>query len=118
MEGGRAIAAIGECMVELVDHGPGDGDGLGQGWMRRGFGGDTLNTSVYLARLGVPVAYVTQLGDDGYSEEMLRAWHRKGWRPTWPHARRARNRASTPSARRRTASAASPTGVGKRRCAR
>lgn len=73
-----AIAAIGECMVELIDHGPAEGDGLGQGWMRRGFGGDTLNTSVYLARLGVPVAYVTQLGDDVYSDEMVRAWNQEG----------------------------------------
>ncbi|MBK1668982.1 hypothetical protein CKO28_13170 [Rhodovibrio sodomensis] len=73
-----AIAAIGECMVELIDHGPAAGDGLGQGWMRRGYGGDTLNTSVYLARLGVPVAYVTQLGDDVYSEEMVRAWNQEG----------------------------------------
>ncbi|MBK1698321.1 sugar kinase [Rhodovibrio salinarum] len=78
MAGTGAVAAIGECMVELIDQGPGEGDGLGQGWMRRGFGGDTLNTSVYLARLGVPVAYVTQLGDDVYSDEMTRAWQEEG----------------------------------------
>ena len=78
MAAAGAIAAIGECMVELIDHGPAEGDSLGQGWMRRGFGGDTLNTSVYLARLGVPVAYVTQLGDDVYSDEMVRAWNREG----------------------------------------
>ena len=34
------------------------------GLFSRGYGGDTLNTSVYLARLGVDVDYITALGDD------------------------------------------------------
>jgi 2-dehydro-3-deoxygluconokinase len=46
------------------------------------FGGDTLNCSVYLARLvagrGVRVDYVTALGDDPYSDAMLAAWHAEG----------------------------------------
>ena len=48
------IACIGECMVELSEH--------PDGTLTRGFGGDTLNTALYLARLGVPVDYVTALG--------------------------------------------------------
>ncbi len=44
------------------------------GLLSRAWGGDTLNTAVYLARLGVAVDYVTALGDDPWSEEMLRAW--------------------------------------------
>jgi len=44
------------------------------GSLLRGFGGDTLNTAVYLARLGICVDYVTALGDDPWSEEMLQAW--------------------------------------------
>jgi 2-dehydro-3-deoxygluconokinase len=48
------------------------------GTLRRGFGGDTLNTSVYLARLGTNVAYVSALGDDPWSGEMLAAWKAEG----------------------------------------
>jgi 2-dehydro-3-deoxygluconokinase len=44
------------------------------GRMARGFGGgDTLNAAVYIARLGMAVDYVTALGDDVWSEEMLAA---------------------------------------------
>ena len=50
------VACIGECMVELKQ-----ADG---GLFSRGYGGDTLNTAVYLARLGVGVDYITALGDD------------------------------------------------------
>lgn len=69
MSNGR-IACLGECMIELRQR----PDGL----LSRGFGGDTLNTAVYLARLGVPVDYVTALGDDSHSEAMLRAWAAEG----------------------------------------
>ena len=64
------VASIGECMVELRE--------LTQGQLSRGFGGDTLNTAVYLARLGVAVDYVTALGDDAWSDEMLAAWQAEG----------------------------------------
>jgi 2-dehydro-3-deoxygluconokinase len=66
----KRTACIGECMVELSEH-PGGG-------LTRSFGGDTLNTSLYLARLGVPVDYVTVLGVDPFSEEMLQAWASEG----------------------------------------
>src|ERR1700750_2460022 len=64
------VACIGECMVEFAQ----DRDGL----FRRGFGSDTLNTALYLARLGVDVSYVTALGDDALSEGMLSAWRDEG----------------------------------------
>ncbi len=64
------VASIGECMVELRE--------LPEGQLSRGFGGDTLNTAVYLARLGVAVDYVTALGDDAWSGEMLAAWQAEG----------------------------------------
>jgi 2-dehydro-3-deoxygluconokinase len=64
------VASIGECMIELSEH--------PDGRITRAFGGDTLNTSVYLARLGVPVDYLTALGDDAWSEEMLAAWRAEG----------------------------------------
>ena len=66
----QRIVAIGECMIELVEDGPGR--------MRRSFGGDTLNTAVHLRRSLPPsawtIAYLTVLGDDPFSDEMLAAW--------------------------------------------
>ena len=69
---GRAVraACVGECMVELREE--------PDGRFARGFGGDTLNTAVYLARLGIHVAYATALGDDPWSDEMLAAWRAEG----------------------------------------
>src|SRR5258707_7786886 len=64
------VACIGECMIELK---PAKG-----GLYSRGYGGDTLNTSVYLARLGVDVDYVTALGDDTLSDEMIAGWAAEG----------------------------------------
>ena len=63
-------ACIGECMVELSERPDGS--------LVRGFGGDTLNTAVYLARLGVAVDYITALGDDSLSEEMVALWQAEG----------------------------------------
>jgi len=64
------VACIGECMIELRQA-PG-------GLFSRGFGGDTLNTAVYLARLGVGVDYITALGDDSLSDEMIGGWQAEG----------------------------------------
>jgi 2-dehydro-3-deoxygluconokinase len=64
------VASIGECMIELKQ--------AGGGLYSRGYGGDTLNTAVYLARLGVAVDYITALGDDPLSEEMLAGWAAEG----------------------------------------
>lgn len=65
----RKIAVIGECMIELSQKGA---------EVNRGFGGDTLNTSVYIARQVNPSAlavhYVTALGTDNFSQQMLDAW--------------------------------------------
>src|SRR5262245_23350434 len=66
----RPLAAIGECMIELSEH--------PDGRITRAFGGDTLNTAVYLARLGMPVDYITALGDDPWSDAMLTAWQAEG----------------------------------------
>ena len=57
-------------MVELSEH--------PDGTLTRSFGGDTLNTALYLARLGVPTDYVTALGDDAFSDGMLAAWAAEG----------------------------------------
>jgi 2-dehydro-3-deoxygluconokinase len=65
----KKIAVIGECMIELSQKGA---------EVSRGFGGDTLNTSVYIARQVAPEAlavnYVTALGSDSFSQQMLEAW--------------------------------------------
>ena len=63
-------ACIGECMIELSE--------LPDGRFERAYGGDTLNAAVYMARLGVRVDYVTALGDDCFSEEMIAAWRAEG----------------------------------------
>jgi len=68
------LACIGECMIELSERADGS--------FSRAFGGDTLNTAVYAARLGAPrgveVDYITALGDDPYSEAMLDFWRAEG----------------------------------------
>ena len=64
------VACLGECMMELTER----ADGL----LARRFGGDTLNTAVYLARLGVETSYVTALGTDPFSDEMVRLWEEEG----------------------------------------
>ncbi len=68
----QKIAVIGECMIELSQKGA---------ELNRGFGGDTLNTSVYIARQVKPdalgVHYVTALGTDSFSQQMLDAWQQE-----------------------------------------
>jgi 2-dehydro-3-deoxygluconokinase len=71
----QTVYAIGECMIELQRS-------AGSAGMDYRFGGDTLNAAVYMARLLDParvrVAYVTGLGVDGMSDEMLAGWEREG----------------------------------------
>ena len=67
------VACIGECMIELKQ-----AQGKGAGLFSRGYGGDTLNTAVYLARLGVAPDYITALGDDTLSDEMIAGWAAEG----------------------------------------
>ena len=42
------------------------------------FGGDSLNTCIYLARLGLKPSYVTVLGDDPLSLWMAECWRQEG----------------------------------------
>ena len=64
------VACIGECMIEFRQA-PND-------LYSRGFGGDTLNTAVYLARLGISTDYITALGNDVLSAEMIAHWQAEG----------------------------------------
>jgi 2-dehydro-3-deoxygluconokinase len=68
------VVAFGECMLELR--------GQPFGALQQGYGGDTLNTAVYLARCGarqgLQVDYATALGDDGLSSGLLQRWQAEG----------------------------------------
>ncbi|MDX2321977.1 MAG: sugar kinase [Moritella sp.] len=68
----KKIAIIGECMIEL--------SGKPFESQQQNFGGDSLNTAVYLSRLqpSVSVQYMTGLGVDQYSQSMLSAWRNEG----------------------------------------
>lgn len=68
----NSISIIGECMIELSKTANG---------VHYGFGGDTLNTAIYLSRLlnqaDFSVHYVTALGTDHFSDEMLASWQQE-----------------------------------------
>lgn len=59
------IVLAGEGLLELVRR--------GNGW-HLGYGGDTLNTAIHLARLGHAVAYFTAIGRDALSEDLKDRW--------------------------------------------
>ena len=63
------IIACGEAMLELSRE--------GAGW-RMGFGGDTLNTAIHLARAGHDVAYLTAIGSDALSAGLVPQWRAEG----------------------------------------
>ena len=97
------VACIGECMIELKQ-----ADG---GLYSRGYGGDTLNTAVYLARLGADVDYITALGDDSLSDEMIAGWAAEGVGTTRVLRLPGKLPGSTRSRPTRRANAGSFTGV-------
>ena len=63
------IVLVGEAMIELSRR--------GEGW-QLGYGGDTLNTALHLARDGHDVAYLTALGTDPFVGGMLERWRGEG----------------------------------------
>jgi 2-dehydro-3-deoxygluconokinase len=71
----QRVVVFGECMLEL--------QGQAFGAMRQTFGGDTLNTAVYLSRLlaathGWAVHYATGLGTDALSDGLMQRWLAEG----------------------------------------
>lgn len=58
------VVCVGEVMVELARG--------ADGRFGLAFGGDTFNTAVYLARAGADVAYASALGDDAFSDDILK----------------------------------------------
>jgi 2-dehydro-3-deoxygluconokinase len=65
----KRIVLIGEAMLELSRQ--------GEAW-RLGYGGDTLNTAIHLARAGHDVAYLTAIGCDLLSAGLKAAWAGEG----------------------------------------
>ncbi len=70
----QQVVLFGECMLEL--------QGQAFGSMQQSYGGDTLNTAVYLARCGaasgLQASYATALGDDVFSSGLLARWAAEG----------------------------------------
>jgi 2-dehydro-3-deoxygluconokinase len=70
----RQVVLFGECMLEL--------QGEAFGAMQQSFGGDTLNTAVYLSRCGasrgIEAHYATALGDDRFSTGLIERWQGEG----------------------------------------
>jgi 2-dehydro-3-deoxygluconokinase len=64
------LAIIGECLIELSNS---KGD-----LYQLNYGGDTLNTAIYLSRCGGGVEYVTALSDDVFSSKMIENWESEG----------------------------------------
>lgn len=66
----KRFVAVGECMIELLH--------FSEDQLQIGFAGDTLNTAIYFARNidfnDFQVDYMTALGDDPYSYQMLSSW--------------------------------------------
>jgi 2-dehydro-3-deoxygluconokinase len=66
----NSVLSIGECMLQLREE--------RKGKFAQGFGGDSLNTAIYLSRLGIKSSYLTALGDDEWSNDMLAMWQKEG----------------------------------------
>jgi 2-dehydro-3-deoxygluconokinase len=67
------VGVIGECLIELT--------GAEFGTLHQSFGGDTLNTALYLTRLArqsAAIKYITGLGADSLSDIMQSRWQDEG----------------------------------------
>ena len=68
------VALIGECMVEIRPVSP--------ELAEVSYGGDVLNTAVYLKRSAtersIDVRFVTVVGDDALSDDLVAAWEKEG----------------------------------------
>lgn len=75
----KKIALFGECMIEL--------NGEPFGVMYQTYGGDTLNTATYLARVSSPhalqICYVSAVGSDKLSQSLLTYWQADGINTQW-----------------------------------
>ena len=68
------IVSIGECMIELFSDRPLEEAETFQ----RSLAGDSLNILVAASRMGTTTGYITRLGEDPFTEYMLRTWRSEG----------------------------------------
>jgi 2-dehydro-3-deoxygluconokinase len=69
----KRVALIGECLIELNGSPPGN--------LRLSYGGDSLNTALYLARLArntISVKYVSVMGTDSLTDAIMASWQTEG----------------------------------------
>lgn len=64
------VLAVGEAMVEFNQQDPTH--------YLAGFGGDTSNCVIAAARMGAKAAYLTQLGDDVFGDDLMALWQHEG----------------------------------------
>ena len=69
------VLAIGEAMVEFNQQHA--ASAAPQSYLA-GFGGDTSNCAIAAARMGARSAYLTQIGDDVFGDDLLALWRREG----------------------------------------
>lgn len=68
-----SVTFLGECMIEMREE--------SDGHLSRGYGGDVLNTAVYLSRLlgdQAIVRFTSVIGDDPFSNSMISDWEAEG----------------------------------------
>jgi 2-dehydro-3-deoxygluconokinase len=66
------VVALGEPMIEFNQTRPGEAS------YRQGFGGDTTNFAIAVARQGVSAGYLTRLGNDEFGKLFMRLWKDEG----------------------------------------
>lgn len=76
------IAIIGECMIELstVVNGSVQSDST-ETLLKQSFGGDSMNTAIYLKKLAedaIDVHYVSSMGTDSVSSNLITQWQNYG----------------------------------------
>lgn len=69
------VIAIGEAMVEFNQQHTASAASPN---FLAGFGGDTSNCAIAAARMGARSAYLTQIGDDVFGDDLLALWQREG----------------------------------------
>mgnify|MGYP002152254847 FL=1 len=68
------ILTLGEALIEFMRQ-PDDGDRV---LYEQGFGGDTSNTAIAVARQGASVGYLSAVGDDLFGQALRDLWRREG----------------------------------------
>ena len=79
-EASANIVIIGECMLEISSSVINSNQSSTSPSINAfvNYGGDTINTAVYLARQNIAVSYASALGDDSISQWLLSQWQTEG----------------------------------------